>query len=320
MIDFRSLVKAGVHFGHQKTRWCPRMAPYIWGIKNNIHLIDVSKTAFLLEKAARFLRQVAAEGQPILWVGTKKAAKDAIHRAGTQLNQPYVNHRWIGGTLSNFGQVKKSVTKCLHYEDVLSKADKFPHYTKKELNTFHKVAERLGKNIGGIKKLTWPIGAVVVVDVNKEQSAVKEAVKMGVPVVGFVDTNCDPMLIGNGYVIPTNDDAPRAINIILDYLIQAVEAGQKDATSNKQEKKETVAAQKEPAAKKASADKKEVQAKDDTAVKAADQKEKKTVTKAASAKKQSVEKKESASKEKDAASKSTETKKKAATSKASTDK
>jgi len=238
MIDFRSLVKAGVHFGHQKTRWCPRMAPYIWGVKNNIHLIDVSKTAFLLEKAAAFLKDVAAQGKPILWIGTKKAAKDSILRAGKQLNMPYVNHRWIGGTLSNFGQVKKSVTKCLHYEDVLSKSDKFPHYTKKEFNTFQKVVDRLEKNIGGIKKLTWPIGAVVVVDVFKEQSAVKEAAKMGVPVVALVDTNCDPTLID--HVIPTNDDAPRAINIILDHLVSAVESGQKAAAANKKEEAEKV--------------------------------------------------------------------------------
>ena len=237
MIDFRSLVKAGVHFGHQKTRWCPRMAPYIWGIKNNIHLIDVSKTAFLLEKAAAYLKKIAAQGKPILWIGTKKAAREAILRAGTQLNMPYVNHRWIGGTLSNFGQVKKSVTKCLHFEDILSKSEKFPHYTKKEFNTIQKVVGRLEKNIGGIKKLTWPIGAVVVIDVFKEQSAVKEAVKMGVPIVGLVDTNCDPTLVD--YVIPTNDDAPRAINIVLDYLIQAVESGQKEAASSQKDKKET---------------------------------------------------------------------------------
>ena len=223
MIDFRSLVKAGVHFGHQKNRWCPRMAPYIWGTKNNIHLIDVSKTAFLLEQAAAFLKSVAAQGLPILWVGTKKAAKDAVVRAGVDLSMPYVSHRWIGGTLSNFGQVKKSVTRCLHFEDILSKSEQFPHYTKKELNVFQKIVGRLDKNVGGIKKLTWPVGALVVVDVFKEQSAVKEAVAMGVPIVALVDTNCDPSHIS--YVIPANDDAPRAVNVVLDYLIEAAREG-----------------------------------------------------------------------------------------------
>jgi len=232
MIDFRVLVKAGVHFGHQKNRWCPKMAPYIWGTKNNIHLIDVSKTAFLLEQAAKFLQQTAAEGKTILWVGTKKAAKLNILKTAQELSMPYVNHRWIGGTLSNFGQVKKSVTRCLHYEDVVSKSGEESHYTKKEFNTFQKIVDRLEKNIGGIKKLAWPIGAMVVVDVYKEQAAVKEAIKMGIPVVGLVDTNCDPTNIS--YVIPTNDDVPRAINVIMDYLKQSVLAGVETAALKKE--------------------------------------------------------------------------------------
>lgn len=286
MIDFRSLVKAGVHFGHQKTRWCPRMAPYIWGIKNNIHLIDVSKTAFLMSKAATFLKSVAAKGQPILWVGTKKAAKDAIVRAGTELNMPYVSHRWIGGTLSNFAQVKKSVTRCLHFEDILAKAEQFPHYTKKEFNTFQKVVDRLSKNVGGIKKLTWPIGAIVVVDVLKEQSAVREAARMGVPIVALVDTNCDPTLID--HVIPTNDDAPRAVNIVMNYLIEAVQEGLKEAASApKKELKEDAAqdAAEEKADKKASkpAPKKATSVKKVEPAKAAVE-EKKTVKKSADAK------------------------------------
>jgi len=130
-MDFRELVKVGAHFGHLKARLNPRMNPYIWGVRNNVHLIDVSKTAVLVDKAAKFLESVAAEGKPILWVGTKKAAKDVIKAVADKLDMPYVNHRWIGGTLSNFSQVRKSVTKLLHYEDVLEKTEKFPHYTKK---------------------------------------------------------------------------------------------------------------------------------------------------------------------------------------------
>src|ERR1700722_11214967 len=110
-VDFKALVKAGVHFGHQTSRWCPKMAPYIWGYKNNVHLIDVSKTAFQLEESARLLESVAAEGKSILWVGTKKPAQAIVHNTAKSLSQPYVNHRWIGGTLSNNSQVKKSVTK-----------------------------------------------------------------------------------------------------------------------------------------------------------------------------------------------------------------
>src|SRR5438477_5713866 len=229
---FGELVKAGVHFGHQKSRWCPKMEPYIWGYKNKVHLIDVSKTASQLDKAEKFLESVAAQGKTILWVGTKKAASSSIKDMALKLNMPYVNHRWLGGTLLNFSQVKKSLTRLLHYEDILAKAEENPFYTKKELNIFKKSIEKLEKTVGGIRKLTLPIGAVVVVDVNKEQSAVKEACAMGVPVVGFVDTNSDPSLVD--LVIPANDDSPQAISLILNYLIAAVEKG-KDLAS-KQDK------------------------------------------------------------------------------------
>lgn len=236
-IKFGTLIKAGVHFGHQTSRWSPKMAPYIWGHKNKVHLIDVSKTAYQLEQAARFLEAVAADGKPILWIGTKKPAQKAIKYVATSLDMPYVNHRWIGGSLSNFGQVRKAVTKLLHFKDVLARSEKFPHYTKKELNTIQKVATRLEKNIGGIVNLTWPIGAVVIVDIGKEQSALREAIVMGIPVVGIVDTNCDPSLVY--YVIPANDDAPNSIKVILDYLSLAVGKGQ-EAIAKKAKKEEGV--------------------------------------------------------------------------------
>src|ERR1700722_13560156 len=158
----KKLVEAGVHFGHLMSRWCPKMAPYIWGHKNKVHLIDVSKTARQIEKAAKFLESVAAEGKQILWVGTKKAAQDAITQAAATSHMPSVNHRWIGGTLSNHIQVKKSVTKLAHHEDVIVKAEKMPHYTKKELNVFQKLVARLDKNVGGIRQLRWPLGALVI--------------------------------------------------------------------------------------------------------------------------------------------------------------
>lgn len=234
MIDFKELVKAGVHFGHQTSRWLPKMAPYIWGSRNNIHLIDVSKTAQHLERAAQFLQEVAAGGKQVLWVGTKKPARAVVQEVATKLDMPYVNHRWIGGTLSNFAQVKKSVTRLLHYEDVLEKAEKYPHYTKKELSKVKKNVERMKNVIGGIKKLTWPVGAIVLVDVNKEQSALQEAVKVGLPVVALVDTNADPSLVD--YVIPANDDAPHSIAILLEYLGAAAEKGKQAALSKKTEK------------------------------------------------------------------------------------
>ncbi len=219
----RKLVEAGVHFGHLMSRWCPKMAPYIWGHRNKVHLIDVSKTAHQIEKAASFLESVAAEGKQILWVGTKKAAQEAISNAAAACHMPSVNHRWIGGTLSNYTQVKKSVTKLAHHEDVIVKAANMPHYTKKELNVFQKLVERLDKNVGGIRQLKWPIGAVVIVDVRKEAAALREAVAMGVPVVALVDTNNDPSLVN--YVIPGNDDVPLAIEVVLQPLSEAAARG-----------------------------------------------------------------------------------------------
>ncbi len=232
MIDLKTLIKAGVQFGHQTWRWCPKMRPYIWGQKNGVHLIDISKTAYQIDKASKFLESVASEGKPILWVGTKKAAQQAVEQYATSLKCPYVTNRWIGGTLTNFQQVKKLVTKLLHYEDVLSKADQHL-YTKKERGEFQKIIERLTKNAGGIRKLTWPVGALIVVDVKKEHVAIREAQAMGIPVVGIVDTNSDPSLVD--YPIPANDDVARAISVVLEPLVQAIERGKAVAAARPQE-------------------------------------------------------------------------------------
>lgn len=222
MIDFKDLVKAGLHFGHQTSRWNPRMATYIWGNRNGIHLVDVSKTAHQLEQAAQFLEKIAAQGDQILWVGTKKPAKKSVETNAKALKMPYVTDRWVGGTLTNFPQVKKSVTKLLHLEDVLARSASF-HYTKKELSVFQKMATRLLENVGGIRSLTWPIGAIVVVDIKKELTALKEARAAGVPIVALVDTNCDPSLVD--YVIPGNDDSPKSVSFVIEYLGQAVKRG-----------------------------------------------------------------------------------------------
>ncbi len=220
---FESLIKSGIHWGHQKSRRNPKMDPYIWGTKNGVSLIDISKTAHQLERAAKFLESVAAEGKQILWVGTKKPAQDVVHAVASSLKMPYVTHRWIGGSLSNYSQVTKSRTKLLHFEDVLAKAEKYPHYTKKELNVIQKSVDRLNKNVGGIRNLHWPLGAIVLVDILKERSALKEAASMGVPVVALVDTNADPSLVD--FVIPGNDDAPKAIKIVVDYLAEGARKG-----------------------------------------------------------------------------------------------
>lgn len=232
MVELKKLIDSAVHFGHKTTYWNPRMEPYIWGQKNKVHLIDISKTAFLLEKAAEFLKNVAAENKTIVWVGTKKAARDIIKKIGLELNQPYITHRWIGGTLTNYSQIKKSITKLLHYEDILSKSEQFS-YTKKELNRLQKIVNRLRENVGGISTMRWPVGALVVVDVRKEHAAVKEANVVGVPVVALVDTNSDPSIVD--YVIPGNDDAPQSINLVMDYLFEGVKAGIEEAKVKQQE-------------------------------------------------------------------------------------
>jgi small subunit ribosomal protein S2 len=231
-IDLRKLIEAGVHFGHQTWRWCPKMKPYIWGEKNSIHLIDVSKTARQMEKAGHFLRDIASKGKPILWVCTKEAGKGIVEKRALELTNPYVTGHWVGGTLTNFPQVKKSVTKLLHYEDILAKAQEHL-YTKRELGHFQKMIQRYRRNVGGIVKLSWPIGAIVVVDVRKEHTAVREAVTAGIPIVGIVDTNSDPSHID--YVVPANDDIRRSIEIIINYLADEARQGYAVAATRPQE-------------------------------------------------------------------------------------
>jgi small subunit ribosomal protein S2 len=222
VIDFRDLIKAGLHFGHQKARWNPRMEPFIWGYRSGVYLIDVSKTAEALERAAKFIEEVAARGDQILWVGTKKSAQKVVEHNARELEMPYVSHRWIGGTLTNYSQVKKSVTKLLHFEDVLSRADEYA-YKKKELLTISKHVDRLINNVGGIRMLKWPVGALIVIDVRHEQTALREARAAGVPVIALVDTNSDPSLVD--YVIPGNDDSPKAIEVVVTYLAAAAKRG-----------------------------------------------------------------------------------------------
>lgn len=225
-INLKKLVENGLHFGHQTAKWCPKMKPYIWGQKNGVHLIDVSKTAKGLAKAAAFVEELAKEGKTVLWVGTKKPAREIVKSTAMDIAQPYVAHRWIGGLLTNYSQVKKSVAKLLHFEDVLAKSENF-HYTKKELNLFNKVVERLKGNIGGIRKFKWPVGAVILVDSSKESTALREANECGIPVIALVDSNSDPS--GVSFVIPGNDDSPKSIKFVIDYLAEAYKKGKAEA-------------------------------------------------------------------------------------------
>jgi small subunit ribosomal protein S2 len=227
-MDLKKLIEAGVPFGHPTSSWSPKMAPFIWGAKNKVYLIDVAKTARQMEVAAQFLEGVAAAKKTILVVGTKKAAREAVRTMAQNLNLPFVANRWIGGTLTNYTQVKKLVTKYLHTVDILEKADQ-TIYTKQELNRLQKMVDKLSVNISGIIGLRWPIGALVIVDVKKEQAALKEAVALGIPVVAIVDTNSDPSLVD--YVIPANDDAPKSIQLILNYLAEGIARGKEAAVA-----------------------------------------------------------------------------------------
>lgn len=234
MIDLKKLVENGVQFGHQTWRWSPLMAPFIWGKKNGVHLIDISKTAMQLEKAQKFLEEVTSEGKQVLWVGTKKAAQGIIKSTAERLGCPYAVNRWVGGTLTNFSQVKKSVTKLLHFEDVLKKSENYS-YTKKEFGTFQKLVDRLQDNVGGVRTLAWPVGAVIVVDAKKEATAIREAATMGVPIVALVDTIGWPSDVYIDYLIPGNDDAARAIKVIIDELAESVARGMAAAKTRKTE-------------------------------------------------------------------------------------
>jgi small subunit ribosomal protein S2 len=229
MLDLREMLKAGVHFGHKTSRWCPKMRPYIWGSKNRIHLIDVSKTALLLEKIGGLIKEVSSQGGMFLFVGTKKAAQPIIEAAAKETKTPYVINRWVGGTLSNYEQVKKAITRLLHLRDVAEKSAGY--YKKKEIVMFQKEIARLEKNVGGIIDFAFPPAALIVVDAKKERAAVKEAHALGIPVIAIVDTNTDP--VGVTHVIPANDDSPKSIQFLVDYIASKIKEGQKIYAENK---------------------------------------------------------------------------------------
>ncbi len=217
------LFEAGVQFGHRTQCWCPKMAPFIWGKKDGIHLINVALTDIQLTKAEKMLEEIAAKGLPILWVGTKKIARNIVSKFAQECSSPFFANRWVGGTLTNYQEVKKAVKKMLYNEEIYQKSESQDIYTKKELNLLQKKVDRSKKIISGIEKLSYPIGALIVTDVQKDKVAVKEAIRIGVPVIGFVDTNADPE--GITLVIPTNDDLEKSLSLISSYLCESINKG-----------------------------------------------------------------------------------------------
>ncbi|NLW39368.1 MAG: 30S ribosomal protein S2 [Tissierellia bacterium] len=222
VITMKSLLEAGVHFGHQTRRWNPKMAEYIFTERNGIYIIDLQKTVKMVEVAYNFVRELAAEGGEILFVGTKKQAQEAIETEAKRCGMHYVNQRWLGGTLTNYKTIRKRIER-LHELGKMEEEGLFEVLPKKEVIKLNHERERLEKFLGGIKNMNRIPDALYVVDPRKEKIAVNEARILGIPVVAIVDTNCDPDEID--YVIPGNDDAIRAVKLLTETIANAVLEG-----------------------------------------------------------------------------------------------
>lgn len=223
VISMKQLLEAGVHFGHQTRRWNPKMAEYIFTERNGIYIIDLQKTVKKAEEAYYFMKEVAAEGKEILFVGTKKQAQEAIKDEAIRSNMHFVNHRWLGGMLTNFNTIKTRI-KRLNSLKEMEQDGTFEVLPKKEVIKLKAEMEKLEQNLGGIKELNASnIGAMFVVDPRKEKNAIAEAKILGIPVVAIVDTNCDPEEVD--YVIPGNDDAIRAVKLITAKMSDAIIEG-----------------------------------------------------------------------------------------------
>ena len=213
----RQLLEAGAHFGHQTRRWNPQMAPYIFGTRNGIHILDLTQTVPMLHRALQATRDVIASGGRVLFVGTKRQAQDPIAEAARRCGQYYVNHRWLGGMLTNWKTISQSIKRLRELEQQTAEGG---GRTKKEILQLQREKEKLERALGGIKDMGGLPDLIFVIDTNKESIAVGEATKLGIPVVAVVDSNCDPR--GIRYPVPGNDDASRAINLYLDLMVAAV--------------------------------------------------------------------------------------------------
>ena len=220
----KKLLEAGVHFGHQTKRWNPKMKQYIFGEKSGIYIIDLEKTEKLLNKARAFISEVAAQGKPVLFVGTKKQAQEVIEEESKRCGAFYINHRWLGGLLTNFQTIKKSIKRYKEI-DQMEKDGLFNSFTKKEIASLTAEREKLIKNLSGVIEMDRLPGAIFIIDSKKEETAVLEAKRLNIPVVGLIDTNCDPDLVD--YPIPGNDDAIKSIKLITSFIAESVLDGKK---------------------------------------------------------------------------------------------
>lgn len=233
----QQLLEAGVHFGHLKKKWNPKMLPYIFAEKKGIHIIDLNKTVECLQETAAALKQVARSGKKILFVGTKKQAKDIVNECAKKVNMPYVTERWLGGMLTNFNTVRKSVKKMQSIEKMLGDGS-FDSITKKEKLTLSRDRDKMDKVLGGIAQLGRVPSALFIVDIGHEHIALAEAKRLGITTFGVVDTNCDPNKVD--FAVPGNDDATKSIAIIVNYITAAIAEGLAERQAAKDDETEEV--------------------------------------------------------------------------------
>jgi small subunit ribosomal protein S2 len=231
-INAQKLIEAGVHFGCRVSRWNPKMAPYIHGRRGMIHVIDLRETVKGLLRAQNLLFQIASEGQTVLWVGTKRQVKGVIEDAGQRTGMPIVTERWIGGTLTNFSVIRSRLKRLAQLEAIDERAIEQQKLTKKEVAQINRELRKITRNLGGIREMDRMPGAMVVVDPSREGNAIREARKMGIVVIGLLDTDCDPNDVD--IVIPGNDDALKSVRLLIEELVDSVEAGAHQHTDNMQ--------------------------------------------------------------------------------------
>jgi small subunit ribosomal protein S2 len=239
-ISMKEFLEAGVHFGHQTRRWNPKMKEYIYGERNGIYIIDLQKTLKLFREAAKFVDDLSQEGKTVLFVGTKRQAQEAIAEEATRCAMYYVNHRWLGGLLTNHATIQKSIQRLKDLEE-MSRDGRYELLPKKEVLKLERERQHLEYNLAGIKEMPGLPDALFVIDSNNEHIAVKEAHKLAIPVVAIVDTNCDPDLVD--YVIPGNDDALRSIRLFTSHIADAILEGRQTAEEKRLEAEKVAAEQ-----------------------------------------------------------------------------
>lgn len=235
-VDIKQLLEAGAHFGHKTARWHPKMAPYIHSKRNGTHIIDLTKTVANLQEALSFLTQTASDGKQILLVGTKRQAQDIIKQAAEETGMPYVTERWLGGMLTNWNTIGGRVKHLKELESRMESGELANKYNKLEVQRFQEEIDQMNLIYGGIKEMNSRPGAVYIIDIVHDDNAVREATKMSIPIVAITDTNSDPTKVK--YPIPANDDAIKTIQLITDYVKQAINTGKASAkkTEDKDEK------------------------------------------------------------------------------------